>query len=127
MKKQSLAYCRPRSAAAAADELHVAIAEAVNFAAPLRFERRRADDQHLLDLGFAGQKLRRADALDRLAQAHVVGQHRPAGTGGEGDAVELIGQQRDLEQRRPQRMIGRDRGGSRPSSRAAAPERAAAG
>ena len=79
----------------------------MDFVAPLRFERRRADDQHLLDVGLAGQELRGADALDGLAQPHVVGQHRPAGAGGEGDAVELIGQQRNLQQRRSQRVLGR--------------------
>ena len=107
MKKQSLSYWLPRWAAAAADQLHGPVAEAVDFVAPLRFERRRADDQHLPDVGLAGQELRDADALDGLAQAHVVGQHRPAGAGGEGDAVELIGQERNLEQGRPQRMLGR--------------------
>ena len=107
MKKQSLLYCSPAERRPAADELHVAVAEAVDLAAPLRLERRRADDQHLLDLGLARQELGRPDPLDRLAEPHVVGQDRPAGAGGEGDAVELVRQQRDLEQRLAQRMSRR--------------------
>ena len=59
VKKQSLAYWPPAIGAGAADELHVAVAEAVDFAPPLRLERRRADDEHLADLGLAGQQLGR--------------------------------------------------------------------
>ena len=47
-----------------------------------------------------------AHALDRLAQAHVVGQDRPAGPDGEGDAVQLIRQQLDLQQFLAERMAG---------------------
>ena len=45
-----------------------------------------------------------ADALDRLAQSHVVGQHGPAGADGKGDAVQLVGQQLCFEQLLAQRM-----------------------
>jgi hypothetical protein len=78
----------------------------MDLVSPLRFERSGTDDEHLFDVGFAGQELGGADPLDGLAQAHVVGQHGPARAGGEGDAVELIGKQRNLQERRAQRMLG---------------------
>ena len=78
----------------------------MDLAPPLRLERRRANDQHLANVGLSGQHLGDADALDRFAQPHVVGQYGPAGTDGEGDAVQLIGKQLGLEQLFPQRMLG---------------------
>ena len=42
----------------------------------------------------AREELRDADALDCLAEPHVVGEDRAAGADGERDAVELIGQER---------------------------------
>ena len=77
----------------AGDELHGAVAEAVNFVPPLRLERRRTDDEHLADAGFSRQQLGDADTLYRLAKPHVVGQDGPAGADGKRDAVELIRQQ----------------------------------
>ena len=81
----------------ARDELTVAVGEAMDFVPPLRFHRRGADDQHFGNAGFAREQLRHADGLDGFAQSHVVGQNGAAGSGGEGDAVELIGQQFDFE------------------------------
>ena len=43
--------------------------------------------------------------MDGLAQTHVVGQNGPAGADCESDAVELIGQERDLDESREQRML----------------------
>ena len=94
-------------AGAAHYKLHVAVGKTANLVSPLRFHRSGADDQHLADLGLAGENLGHAHALDRLAQAHVVGQHRPARLDGEGDPVELIGEEFRLQQRLAQRMAGR--------------------
>ena len=71
----------------------------------MRLERGGTDHQHLADARLAGQDLRRADALDRLAQAHVVGQNGPAGARREGDPFKLIGQKLDLQQFRPQGVL----------------------
>ena len=83
---------------AADHQLAVAVAEPLDFVSPLRLERRRADDQHLTDVGLARQQLGNADPLDRLAQPHVVGQDRPPGSDGERDAVQLVRQQFGLQQ-----------------------------
>ncbi len=92
---------------AADDKLHAAVGEAVDFAPPLRFQRGGADHQHAADAGLAGEDLGHAHALDRLAQAHVVGQDRAAHARGKGDPFELIGQQLDLQQLLAQRVPGR--------------------
>ena len=89
---------------AAGDQLHAAVAKAVDLVAPLRFHRGGADHQHAADAGLAGQDLGRAHALDRLAQAHVVGQDRAADPRGKGDPFELIGEQLDLQQLLAQRV-----------------------
>lgn len=78
--------------------MNVAIAEAVNFASPLRLQRRRADDEDFLDAGLARQQFRDADALNRFAESHVVGQDRSARADGERNAIELVRQQFRLEQ-----------------------------
>ena len=75
---------------AADDKLHGAVGEAANLAPPLRLERGGADHQHLADAGLAGENFGGAYALDRLAQAHVVGQDCPAGSRGEGNPFELV-------------------------------------
>ena len=59
----------------------------------------------LADFGLARQQLGDADSLDRLAQTHVVGQNGPAGADCESDAVELIRQERDLDESLQQRML----------------------
>ena len=82
-------------------------AEAIDFASPLALQRRGADDQHAADVGQSGEQLGHADALDRLAQSHVVGQHGPAGTDGERDPVQLVGQQFGVEQFVAKRMVRR--------------------
>ena len=76
----------------------------MNLAPPLRFQRGGANHQHAADAGLAGEDLGRAHALDRLAQAHVVGQDRAADARGEGDPFELIGKQLDLQQLLAERM-----------------------
>jgi hypothetical protein len=82
----------------AADELHLPVAESVHFGPPLTLERCRTDHQHLLDFRLASQQLGRADGLDGFSQTHVVSQDGAARARGERNAVQLIGQQRDLEQ-----------------------------
>ena len=70
--------------------------------------------KHLADVGLAGEQLGDADRLDRLAEAHVVGQDRAAGADGEGDAVELIRQELGAKQLAAQRMSPDRRGSRRP-------------
>ncbi len=89
------------------DQLRIAIAETADFAEPLRFERSRTDHQHTSHPCHACQQLGHADPLDRLAQSHIVGQHGAPRTDSERDAIQLVGQQRFLEQFGPQRMLGR--------------------
>ncbi len=79
----------------------------MDFVPPLRFQRSGANDQHAADAGLAGENLGDADALDRLAQAHVVGQNRAANASGKGDSFELIRQQLDLQKLLAERMPGR--------------------
>jgi hypothetical protein len=88
-------------------ELAGALREPLHLGRPLGLERSGANDEDPRDAGLARQELRRADALDRLPQAHVVGQDGPAGPGGEGDAVELVGQERRLEELLAQGVTGR--------------------
>ena len=78
---------------AAEHDLGVARRKAQDFAAPLGFDRGGADDQHFADAGFARQEFRDSDTLDGFAEPHVVGQDRPSRAGGEGDAVQLVGQE----------------------------------
>ncbi len=79
--------------------------ETPDLAAPLRLERRRANDEHLVDVRLPRQELRYPDSLDRLAEPHVVRQDRAPGADGEGDPVELVRQKRHREQLRSQRML----------------------
>ena len=90
------------------DQLAIPVTEPVDLVAPLRFERRGANDENLLDAGFPGEQLGDADALDRFAQPHVISQDGSAGPDGESDAVKLVGKQfRLLQQLGPKRMAGR--------------------
>ena len=57
---------------------------------PLVLQRRGRDDQHAFDAGGAGEDLGGGDGLDRLAQAHVVGEQAAAGLGGEQGPFALI-------------------------------------
>ena len=88
-------------------DLAAALREPFDLASPLRLDRRRAHDQHLLDLGLAREQLRDADRLDRLAEAHIVGEHRAAGADRERDAVELVRQELGAEQLAAQRVVRR--------------------
>ena len=85
----------------AADELHLPVTEAMDFAPPLRLERRRADDEHLLDPRLPGKQLGHADPLDRFPEAHFVGENCPSRTHGKRDPVELIRQEFGFEQLLP--------------------------
>ena len=62
------------------------------------FQRGRRDDQHPLDAGGLGENLDRRDGLNGLAQAHVVGNQRAAGLGGEQRPFALIRIERHLQQ-----------------------------
>ena len=73
-------------------------AELLDLLLPLVLERGGRDDQHALDAGGAGEDLDGGDGLDRLAQAHVVGDQAAAGLGGEQRPFALIRIERDLEQ-----------------------------
>jgi hypothetical protein len=97
VKKHALSYCAAR-VGAAADDLTVACRETVNFTAPLRLHGGGTHNEHPLDADFTRQQLREADPLDGLAEPHVVGQDGAAGAGREGNAVELIRQERHLEE-----------------------------
>src|SRR5262249_26442500 len=74
-------------------DLAAALGEPLDLAAPLRLDRCRTHYQYLLDFSFSGEQLGDADRLDRLAEAHVVREHRAAGTDRERDAVELVRQE----------------------------------
>src|SRR5262249_9246311 len=95
------------TARGAGDDLGAASGEALDLAPPLGFERRRADDEHLLDADLAREELGDTDALDRLSEPHLVREDGAARADRECDAVELIRQERLLEQRRPEGVIGR--------------------
>ena len=102
---------------AAEHDLTVAFREAQDLAAPLGLDRRGAHDQDFADVRLPREQLGHADTLNRLAESHVIGQDRAPGAGGEGDAVQLVGQQLHLQQRLAQRVRFRiapdvgDRGG----------------
>jgi hypothetical protein len=83
---------------ASENDLTVPLREAKNLAAPLGFDGCRADDQYLADVRLPREQFSGADALDRLAQAHVVRKDCAPGTAGKRDAVELVGQELDLQQ-----------------------------
>ncbi len=106
-KKATVGISRLTLRRRAADKLHIAIAKAMNLGPPLALERRGTHDQHLTHTGLAGQQLGHAHALNRFSETHVVGQDRPSGAGGKCHAIELIGQERRLQERRAERMIGR--------------------
>ena len=57
---------------------------------PLVLERGGRDDQHAFDAGRAGEDFRGGDGLDRLAQAHVVGDQAAARLGREQRPFALI-------------------------------------
>ena len=79
----------------------------MDFVPPLRFQRSGANNQHATDAGFTGENLGDTDALDRLAQAHVVGQNRAANASSKGDPFELIQQRLDLKESLAKRMLDR--------------------
>src|SRR5438093_7291707 len=78
---------------AADDLLAVAFGKAPDFRFPLRFERSGANHQYFSDIDFTREKLSHAHALDRFAEAHVVGQNRPPPAGGDGNPIQLVRQQ----------------------------------
>ena len=87
------------------DDAGAAPREPLYLAPPLRLQRRRTHDEHLANAGFAREELGDADPLDGLAEPHLVRQDRAAGAGCERDSVELVGQQRLLEEGRTERML----------------------
>src|SRR5207253_5235249 len=56
------------------------------------------DDQDRLDIANAGEDFGGGEGLHGFAEAHVVAEDRPATTGGENRAAELIVVERNLEQ-----------------------------
>ncbi len=82
----------------AADELYAAVTEFGDFIAPLGFEGGWADDEDAADASVAGEELGDADALDGFAEAHFIGENGAAFSGGEGDAVHLIGQELGVQE-----------------------------
>ncbi len=81
-------------------------------ARPLRFERRRGDDQSTADTASAPEDVAAGDRLGRLAQAHVVGQEEVARRQEPFDALPLVRIQRSLEPL-DRRLEFRGRGGLR--------------
>ena len=73
------------------DDLRVQPGEPLDLPRPLVLERGRADDQHPPHPLVLAQPGGRTDGLQGLAQAHVIGQQRPAGTGEKGHALDLVG------------------------------------
>src|SRR5690606_19392786 len=84
--------------AAAGNELHRAVAEAMNLVSPLALERSGTNHEHALDIRLLREELRDADSLYGLAEPHVVRQDRAPRADREGDAVELIGKELGLKQ-----------------------------
>src|SRR5439155_2955614 len=63
---------------ASGNELAGSRAEALDLVLPLGLERCRTDHEDALDAAFSCQKLGHADGLDRLSEAHVVGENGAA-------------------------------------------------
>jgi len=85
-------------------DLRVTLREAENLAAPLGFDRSRANDQNFADARFASEQLRYSDALKGLPEAHVIRQDCPACADSKGDTVQLVGQDLNLQKGSAQRM-----------------------
>jgi hypothetical protein len=84
----------------------VVVREALDLAAPLGLQRGGAHDENARNARHPAQQLRNADALDRLAEAHVVGQDRAARAHREGDPIQLVGKQLTCDQLAAQPMAG---------------------
>ena len=108
-RRGSVALLAPR--AHATDHGRLAIREARDFSLPLVLERRRTDDQHTLDAELARHDLRRGNGLDRLAEPHLVGDQRAAGTGGKQRSLALVCVQLALDQPPPRAVASAARKG----------------
>ena len=75
----------------ALDDHRGAPGEALDLLFPLVFEGCRADHEHPLDPHDLGQDLDGRNGLDRLAQAHIVGNQASAGQRGEQGPLPLVG------------------------------------
>ena len=104
MKKHPFSYCEARCCGAAEHDLTVTFRKTQDLAAPLGFDRRGADDEDLADARFPREQLGNADGLNGLAEPHVIGEDRAPGSRREGDAVQLVRQELDFQQRLAQRV-----------------------
>ena len=76
----------------------LAAGEFFDFLVPLVFQRGGRNDQHAFDAGSAGEDFRGGYGLDRLAQAHVVGDQTSSGLGGKQGTFALVRIKRHFQQ-----------------------------
>ena len=83
-------------APSAINDLQVEVGEPANLLFPLGLERGRRDDERADRAADPPQKCARCDRLDRLAEAHLIGEERALREGEVEHALALVGEERHL-------------------------------